>query len=456
MLAALFAHAASLPVRADGAFPDADTILVAADHPREIILVTNFGLISSQDEGRSWTWSCEQTGNAFGTYYQISLPPRHRIFTVADMRVMFSDDASCGWTAAQGLIADQAVTDVWVDRRLPDRVLAVGTEDQMIHTVIESMDGGTSFDVIRYQAAPGRSISGLETALTDPSTIYLTAWGEGLPPAPVLVRSTDGGLSWEENDLTGQLGLGTLRLVAVDVADPARVFLLWQGAEGSALAVTHDGGVTVAKTLIPQGVIRAFVQTPVGTILVASELERVPTLYRSRDSGRTFEVIPGPPHVRGLAERAGTIYAATDNFVDGFAIATSRDDGNTWHPLLVYADVAAIVQCVKDACQESCQRQASLTVWPDTVCFASPRADAGPDAPDARSDGEADGTSGSGGGGGCGCEIAATGRGRGLWAAALAAWLVALRGRRRKTTGCRADICFIRPPPSAAARRTPR
>src|SRR5438034_182083 len=37
--------------RADGAFPDSQIILTPADRPREIILVTNFGLIQSEDGG---------------------------------------------------------------------------------------------------------------------------------------------------------------------------------------------------------------------------------------------------------------------------------------------------------------------------------------------------------------------------------------------------------------------
>ena len=45
---------------ADGALPDSETILVPADRPQEIVLVTNFGLVISEDVGRTWLWSCEQ------------------------------------------------------------------------------------------------------------------------------------------------------------------------------------------------------------------------------------------------------------------------------------------------------------------------------------------------------------------------------------------------------------
>ena len=39
------------PARANGAFPDAENILTPADRPQEIVLVTNFGLVTSTDGG---------------------------------------------------------------------------------------------------------------------------------------------------------------------------------------------------------------------------------------------------------------------------------------------------------------------------------------------------------------------------------------------------------------------
>src|SRR6516164_4674656 len=78
-LAALACGLVPAPSRADGAFPDSQTILVPAAHPDEVILVTNFGLILTEDGGTTWNWSCEGTANAFGTFYQQSPPPRRRM-----------------------------------------------------------------------------------------------------------------------------------------------------------------------------------------------------------------------------------------------------------------------------------------------------------------------------------------------------------------------------------------
>ena len=45
--------------RADGAFPDSGQVLLLPDRSNEIIVGTNFGLISTSDGGLSWEWTCE-------------------------------------------------------------------------------------------------------------------------------------------------------------------------------------------------------------------------------------------------------------------------------------------------------------------------------------------------------------------------------------------------------------
>src|SRR5689334_2030057 len=55
---------------ADGAFPDSMQIFVPADAPHRIILATNFGLITSDDDGATWEWSCELRSDDNTILYQ--------------------------------------------------------------------------------------------------------------------------------------------------------------------------------------------------------------------------------------------------------------------------------------------------------------------------------------------------------------------------------------------------
>jgi len=263
----------------------------------------------------------------------------------------------------------------------------------------------------------------------------------GGPPPPELARTADGGATWRAIDLTAALGPGTVRLVAVDAADPNQVFLAWSNADGEALVATADGEVTAHKVLIPAGVMKAFLRLGDGTVLVAaqddSEGRALARLYRSRDGGATFEEIAKPPHVRALSERAGVLFAATDNFSEGYAIGVSTDQGDTWRPLLAYEDVHGILPCAKSSCQETCASEVQLSVWPAEVCSA--------DAPDGAGVGGARGgaagaSAGRGGAGGSGRPPSAGGSSGGCQAAteagvaplAPALLLLALARARRR------------------------
>ena len=50
------------------------------------------------------------------------------------------------------------------------------------------------------------------------------------------------------------------------------------------------------------------------------EFSTAPGLFRSRDRGTSFEMIPNPPGIRALSQRGGLVYGAANNFCDGYAI----------------------------------------------------------------------------------------------------------------------------------------
>src|SRR6185437_9334864 len=120
-----------VPARAhaNGAFPDSDSIIVPQSLPGEIVLGTNFGVLLSLDDGVSWTWSCEQPGNAFGSHYQMGAPPMNRLYAQAHVGgtgvLAYSDDASCSWQAAAGGIAGATVVDAFAHPTDAARVLAL-------------------------------------------------------------------------------------------------------------------------------------------------------------------------------------------------------------------------------------------------------------------------------------------------------------------------------------------
>jgi hypothetical protein len=91
-----------------------------------------------------------------------------------------------------------------------------------------------------------------------------------------------------------------------------------------------------------------FLRRADGTLLVAT---RDGELFTSSDGGATFVPSTGV-HFRGLAERAGVLYAAADFVVDGFGLALSRDHGATWRPALTFSQIEGPLACapIADAC----------------------------------------------------------------------------------------------------------
>ena len=431
------ALAAPAPARANGAFPDSESILTPADRPQDIILVTNFGLISSTDGGKTWLWSCEQEGNVLGAFYQLTPLPRNRLITVTNQNLGYSDDRSCGWQIATGAVAGQSITDAYLDPVTGTRVMAIGVASQ-IYSLFPSTDAGTTFGASLFQTTVGTTMNGVEIAQSDGNVVYIAL--RAPTGAPMLGRSDDGGAHFTIHDLSASLGSGLLRIIAVDPQDPNRVLMRFLTADDQSLALTTDGGTSATKPLTINGDFKAFTRLPNGTILLGAGIEynTRPGLFRSRDRGATFEAVASPPAIRALAQRAGTVYAAADNFGDGYAIGTSTDEGTTWQSFMVYSDVNAINPCLKTYCQDTCGVEVSMTIWPAEVCAADAPVStgtAGRGGGTGQGGAGAGGSSGTGGTGGTpppkhggGCDVAGS---PGARSAAVLLLAIAAALRRR-------------------------
>jgi hypothetical protein len=434
LLVPLLAASLLLPTRAaraNGAFPDSLQILLPADRPQQIILATNFGLIFSDDDGATWTWTCEQmqTMNGFG--YAVGPSPGDRLYSLSTLLgLAISDDGSCSWRLSGGAFAQALAKDYFPDPVDATRVLAIGATAgaQPTYALYASHDGGETFDAPFYTAPAGAALLGVESARSDPMTIYASMYTTTttVPSIhPQLLRSTDGGQTFTTLDVEAALGPNKLRIVAVDPADPSTITLRVIGTDSNAenVAISHDGGQTFAEPVtVDNGSITAYAHLASGTILVGAVANADGVGFRSTDGGTTFQPWPGVPHLRALAERGGKLYAAPNNYSDGWAIGVSTDEGLTFTPLTTYDKVSGIRDCAKAACEDSCDFQAGSGIWPAAVCHPTT---AGPPPTPPKS--------------GCGCAVAAAvpgttaRRASGLGAAAaLALALGAARRRRRR------------------------
>ena len=335
------------PARGNGALPASFGILLPADRPEQIVLATNFGMIFTEDGGTTWLWTCEQAQIALGYLYGIGPSPRDRFYGLSpEQGLAFSDDNSCTWRRSGGALSTLVASDFFVDRGNPDRVVAVAstvdpdTLEVGPDLVVESTDAGTTFAATPlYEAPADANVVSIEIARSNPMIIYVALFRT---PGrhPHLLRSDDGGRTWVDRDLEAGIGEFEFRILTVDPDDPDVLYLRVVASGMEHVAVTRDGGMTFTMPVTITGPfgggLSSFLRMASGTVLVGGFLTiegggMNGVAYRSTDGGHTFVpwTLTPQPRIFGLAERDGVLYVAGKNYSDGWALATSRDEGVT-------------------------------------------------------------------------------------------------------------------------------
>jgi MYXO-CTERM domain-containing protein len=380
--------------QANGAFPDALQILLSRNNPRQIVLGTTFGLVSSEDGGKTWSWSCEQRNSVNGNLYQLGPAPLERLYALSVAGLVFTDDGSCTWTIAGGSLASVLATDAFVEPMDPQQVWALGSPIGAAGSpgVYHSTDSAQTFGPSLYDDSFSGALTSIEVARSDPQTIYVARYdlltcdgGDGAVPDgasdasdaqslcefPKLLRSTDGGAHWDQPiDLQPTLGKGTFRIIAVDPTNPRHIFLRFMTFDVpmETLAISDDAGLTFRQPISVNGKLTAFLWRADNTLLVTGLTDAGPVGFRSVDGGATFSPWTGIPSLRALAERDGLLYGATDWVKDGYALQVSTDVGLTFAPVMTFSDVHSVKACVKAACEMACDYQAGLTLWSPDTC----------------------------------------------------------------------------------------
>jgi hypothetical protein len=433
------------PARADGAFPDAQAVLLPRDRPDEIILATNFGLVFTQDGGGTWAYSCESEQTLNGFRYVIgppasgsASPSGDRIFAVAmpPPGLPVSADDGCSWTLAGGDLTDPSnpaqASDVFPDPSNASRVFALAVPQDPADApgaVYRSMDGGLTYRGPLYNPQDDGQrpfMTGVEVSASSAGTVYAT-WYDRVGDHPHLARSTDGGYSWSDSTLEAEIGPCKPYLAGVDPADPQTIVLRLISADNAAepfeaLAVTHDGGGTWTTPLqLAGGSLQGFVRRQDGSLVAIGIMQStdgtVPTsyLFRSTDGGKSFSGDALAYHAKGLAERNGALFMPTDNFKDLVALVSSAD-GRSWKSLLRFDQISAIRSCVYATCRASCDLLGGLTIFPAQVCDSMQT----PAPPPAK------------GGSGCSCTAAPARATPWVGCGVALALMIAVRWRRRR------------------------
>jgi hypothetical protein len=331
---------------ADGAFPASFAPLLPADRPHEIGVATNFGLVISDDDGATWSWVCEEAIGAGVTQYLLG--PDDALYGVFPEGLSVSNDTGCTWSTFHA-----ALLDAFVDPNDARHVLAEATIEADgggdRSALFESHDGAKTFGAPLYVMDKYWALNGVELARSAPGTFFLTAYFNDFITADFRTALIQGG-SFDTVALTPVTGPRSVRIAAVDRNDARRVYLRVSSLDGTdALGVATDAGQALQLTLSLSMPMTAFLQRADAGILIGTADGG---LFTSSDLGQTFSALSVAPHILGLAERGSRLYATTDQLLDGYALATSDDDGAHWTPRFRFDQIQGPLACQAATCAQ--------------------------------------------------------------------------------------------------------
>ncbi|MGD0299222.1 MAG: YCF48-related protein [Bryobacteraceae bacterium] len=285
------------------------------------VAATNGGVWKTDDIGRTWRplFDDQPTGSIGAIAIAPSDPNiiyvgsgegvQRPDLSVGD-GIYKSTDAGQTWRHL-GLRDGQQISAILVDPRDSNRVfvavLGHPYGPNVERGVFRSTDGGETWQKVLYKDENTGAVD-LAFDPTNPAIVYAVLWaarqgpwenGEWSGPASGLLKSIDGGTTWQQ--LTGGLptpaeGLGRIG-IGIAPSDPNRMYALVEG-KPSALYRSDDAGATWKRVNTEERVsgrgsdfacVRVDPKNK-NVIYVANT-----STYRSSDAGRTFTAIKGAP-----------------------------------------------------------------------------------------------------------------------------------------------------------------
>jgi len=336
--------------RANGRYPKADQLLLAADQPATLTVRTTFGFLVSHDSGQNWDWICERAIGYSGVQDPtIGLMEGGTIIASLSEGIARSTDQGCSWSFAEADLAGSPVIDLTVQRAAPSRALALVWDAQQIgysSRILASTDNGQSFAAYGNPIDPSVLVTTIDTAPSNAERVYAsgTRSVDGVRSA-WLFRTDDAGEHWAEYPVPFDPKLEQgVYIAAVDVNDADTVYLRTNSATVSRLLISHDGGQQF--TVAYSGSLLSFALSPDGKQLY---LGGEGGLYGGLASATNFEKL-ADFRVLCLAVSESTLYACSDEH-SGFTVGASRDGGSTFEPLLHLKTVRGPLACDAAECE---------------------------------------------------------------------------------------------------------
>ena len=426
---------------ANGRYPAASQLVVDPNDPNHLVVAATFGFLDSRDGGKTFNWLCESAiGVAGEEGFDIVLTVTANGNTVLGLfNGMATTRDACTFQMAPELMGN-VIGDLTWRRSSPHQVVGYTVNNAtggFASKIVQSDDDGATWVEVGPPLPTTLLPLTIDLAPSAPRRLYLSLLADKSKNfTSVLMRSDDGGATFQSFDIAGTELQRLAYIAAVHPTDPDRVYLrVLDDADGLPITViymTPDGGKTFQKIFAGAGELFGFAISPDGTQMAFGGPSD--GLYVGASDGsnlaRRSDVQP-----TSLTWTPQALYAAADAKLSGFSIGRSIDSGASFEPLFKYQSICGQTACSSKATAACAAQWEMVAVQLGATCGAADagRADAAiADAPPGG--GVADAPMNPGGqpigesSGGCAVSRARAERSVWPWCAGL---LVALRWRRR-------------------------
>jgi photosystem II stability/assembly factor-like uncharacterized protein len=423
---------------ANGRYPYAQQLLVDPGDPDRLWLRATYGILTSADRGKSWDYICEAAvGYSTQEDPMLAVTADGKVFAATVEGVLVTPDHGCSWSASPG-IGNRYVRDLAVEgdgKHVLALTTVTETNGNYDLVVYRSDDRAESFSAL---GAVSKDLIGLtvDPAPSDSSRIYVTGTVYPFAPAAdagsskldaavntgdspgVLMRSRDGGATWERRLVAGATLDKPPFIAAVHPTNPDILYVRIQGARKATgtiettLVYTEDAGDTWKEIFRGSADMLGFSLSADGSEVriglgsaqnpadLSSGRQADPNalgIYRATAPAFSFtRLLRG--QVGCLTDAGSELYVCGSHASEHFELGASEDDGMTASPLFDFAGARGVLACPKTTVTAlMCENQWQYVCSQLGTC--SPTAyDAGAKTGSGRSSGSR-GTSGSG----CGC-----------------------------------------------------
>ncbi|MEP7122651.1 MAG: hypothetical protein ABJE95_17135 [Byssovorax sp.] len=332
----LAASLVGVPALANGRFPAAGQIAVDPSDPDHLVVRTTYGLTVTNDHGAHWSWVCEAAVGYSGTEDpMMAITADGSLIAGIFEGLSASHDQGCQWDFAAGGLKDRYVIDLATETQDPkNAILAISNSvggSMFLTEVWETKDNAATWTVAGVDMPADFLGLTLDAAPSDRNRIYVSGRYGKPEYAGALERTSDRGATWQKLPIPGSNDQALPYIGGIDPKNPDVVYVRLDALKTDRLVVTKDGGVSWTDAFTSTGNLLGFAISPDGaTVAVGGDTDGIWTAPASTLAFTQVSKIGA----KCLTWTSAGLYACADEFVDGFAVGLSKNQGATFTPVM--------------------------------------------------------------------------------------------------------------------------